>query len=325
MGSFGMAAHKHARRERMIMRGPGAISCLSSIALSLLTATGVAASEPGSVGVTTAATLISTGTPPNKNERILEVGTDLFANERVKTSESGRVQLMFGDGSSLLVGPNSSVMLDRYVYNPNKKIGEIVLSATAGAFRYIGGAISKTRAVEITTPVGTIGIRGGINQFTVDPSDGRVTTTHIFGIETTITIPNGDGKSDTTTFARQEFQAVILPGGQISFSRMTSDQFDQINSFFERPLGVALAGLPAAGGVGGGPINVPSVGNMGSGSNSGAQFSGSAFASIPKPAGLSAIRSFTPPPIVPPLKNVILPPPPPPPPSGAVIDTVHLH
>ena len=284
------------------MRVGGITLALSSMVCSIVVMAPAGATESGMIGVTTAATVISTGTPPNKNERILEVGTNMFANELVKTTDSGRAQLMFGDGSSLLVGPNSNVRLDKYVYNPDKKTGEIVLTATEGAFRYIGGYISKKTPVKFVTAAATIGIRGGINQFTVDPATGRVTTTHIFGIATTITVPGQNGQ--TTEFSRQDFQASILPGGQISYARMTAEQFNQINSMFERPPGVALAGLPAAGGVPGAPVNVPSVSNLVPLGLSGIESLGSAL-SIPQPIVIPAIRSFTPPPPPPPVIQTV--------------------
>jgi hypothetical protein len=76
-------------------------------------------------------------------------------------------------------------------------------------------------------------------------------------------------------------------------------QFQQINRFFQRPPGIALSGLPAAGGAGQGPVNVPGVGNLGGGL---AGFSAPAFISIPKPVEFPAFRSFAPPaPIAPPV------------------------
>jgi hypothetical protein len=35
----------------------------------------------------------------------------------------------------LTLGENASVLIDRYVYDPDKGIGETVLQATKGAFR----------------------------------------------------------------------------------------------------------------------------------------------------------------------------------------------
>jgi hypothetical protein len=98
------------------MRIVGTIGGLAALALSIFSTTVSVAADGDVVGVTTAATLISTGTPPRRAERILEVGTDLFVDERVVTSDSGRLHLMFRDGSSLMVGPKSDLVLDEYVF-----------------------------------------------------------------------------------------------------------------------------------------------------------------------------------------------------------------
>jgi hypothetical protein len=196
--------------------------------------------------VTTAATLIVKGKPPRLAERVLEVGTDLVANERITTSDTGRIQLLFRDGSTLGVGPNSDLVLDTYLYDPKAKAGKIAFSTAKGVFRFIGGRISKGTPVEFRTPVAVLGIRGGINQFSVGESGNTVNTTHIFGNETTITTPNAGGGTTVTTIARQEFQAVISGNAPIAIHRVSAAQFAGLNGFFERPPGVVALGLPAA-------------------------------------------------------------------------------
>ncbi len=64
------------------------------------------------VGVASAATLVATGKPPHQPERVLEIGTDLVENEKITTSQTGRIHLLFRDGSTLTVGPNSNLVLD---------------------------------------------------------------------------------------------------------------------------------------------------------------------------------------------------------------------
>jgi hypothetical protein len=211
------------------------------------------------VGVASAATLIATGKPPHQPERVLEIGTDLVEDEKITTSETGRIHLLFRDGSTLTVGPNSNLVLDTYLYDPKAKSGKIAFSATKGVFRFIGGRISKSSRVEFKTPVATLGIRGGINQFSVGPSGRSVTTTHIFGDETTIATGNGNGGIRVTTLARQEFRAAIDAAGGIAFSRLTAEQFANMNRMFETPPGIVALGLPAAGGQGGANVPVPAL------------------------------------------------------------------
>ena len=83
-------------------------SALVGIVVSML-GTVAAAQE---IGTTTAVTVLTTGQPPGAAVRRLEIGTNVFANERLVTSQSGRAQLIFRDRSSLIVAPNSDLVLD---------------------------------------------------------------------------------------------------------------------------------------------------------------------------------------------------------------------
>ena len=68
-------------------------------------------------------------------------------------------------------------------------------------FRLVGGRISKTVPITIDTPSGTIGIRGGIMLFKVEPTE--TTATFLFGHQMTMT-------------SRGQTQTVTTPGWQVS-------------------------------------------------------------------------------------------------------------
>src|SRR5882724_10374260 len=120
------------------------------------------------VGVTSATDGDPLGKPPSEAERVLRIGIDVQANEVVTTKANDRAHLVFLDGSSLTVGPNARLTIDKFVFDPNTKTGELALTATQGVFRLVGGKISKTSPITITTPSSTIGIRGGIVVFNVN-------------------------------------------------------------------------------------------------------------------------------------------------------------
>jgi hypothetical protein len=131
------------------------------------------------VGVTSATDGDPLGKPPAENERVLRIGIDVQANEVVTTHANDRAHLVFLDGSSLTVGPNARLTIDKFVYDPNTKTGELAVTASQGVLRFVGGRISKTNPVTINTPSGTIGIRGGIGIFNV--SQTRTVANFIFG------------------------------------------------------------------------------------------------------------------------------------------------
>lgn len=146
--------------------------------------TGSAAHAAQNVGVAAAVLPQARSAQPNQEARVLRIGVDIVANERVVTDANGKLQLLFLDGSALTVGPNSDVVVDEFVYNPKAKTGKLAFSATKGLFRLVGGRISKTTPVLLKTPHAVIGIRGGI--VTAHASDAGVKATFHFGDQMTV-------------------------------------------------------------------------------------------------------------------------------------------
>jgi hypothetical protein len=93
--------------------------------------------------------------------RALAAGSDVFSSERIRTGQESTAQLLFLDETSLNVGPQSEITLDRFVYNPSRNTGNVVLSASRGAFRFVTGSQNPTNYT-LRTPVATIGVRGSI-------------------------------------------------------------------------------------------------------------------------------------------------------------------
>jgi hypothetical protein len=118
-----------------------------------------AAAEP-KIGVASAARnqvhgIVAGGTRP------LSAGSEVFSNEVVRTGDDSLAQLLFLDATSLSVGARSEIKLDRFVYNPDRKTGNVVVEASRGAFRFISGSQAPTNYT-IKTPLATIGVRGTI-------------------------------------------------------------------------------------------------------------------------------------------------------------------
>lgn len=159
------------------------------------------------VGVTSATDGDPLGKPPSENERVLRIGVDVQANELVTTSATDRAHLVFLDGSSLTVGPNAQLTIDRFVYDPATKTGDLAISASKGVLRLVGGKISKTRPITITTPSSTIGIRGGITF--LDVTSNETVSTFVFGVSMVVT-----GAGFTQTATRPGSQITTMLGGR---------------------------------------------------------------------------------------------------------------
>lgn len=164
-------------------------------AMLLLPALAVVAPASAQVGIASAVSGEPVGKPTAEAERVLHIGNDMTADELVTTRAADRVQIVFLDGSTLMVGPNSEVTIDRFVYDPARKSGEQAFRVGRGVFRYVGGAISKTSEVSVRTLSATMGIRGGIAVFSVT-STGATTASLLFGASLSVT---SNGVTVTTT------------------------------------------------------------------------------------------------------------------------------
>jgi hypothetical protein len=60
-------------------------------------------------------------------------GSSLIANEHLRTGEASSAQLLFLDETSVSMGAQSDLVLDRFVYNPNRAAGNVVLSTARRA------------------------------------------------------------------------------------------------------------------------------------------------------------------------------------------------
>ena len=114
------------------------------------------------VGTAGAVNTTSSGTPPGGGARVIEIGTQVVENEKIQTTATGSVQVLFIDKTTLNVGPNSTLVIDRFVYNPATTRGQLALSLGKGVLRVVGGAATHSEGATIRTPVAAIGLRGGI-------------------------------------------------------------------------------------------------------------------------------------------------------------------
>lgn len=155
------------------------------------------------IGVTSAVNPDARGVRPDGAQNVLLVGSNVIFKERIETGPGGQAQLLFNDQSAISVGPNATLVIDQFVYNPTTGTGQMAVSLARGTMRFVGGKISKQNEVTIATPAATIGIRGGVTMPTV-ADDGSTRVVHIFGA-TTVRTPNGE----STTLTRPGFVAEI--------------------------------------------------------------------------------------------------------------------
>jgi hypothetical protein len=167
---------------------------LGASALTFVGAPFIVGEAAAKVGVTSATDGDPLGKPPTEAERVLRIGIDVQANELITTNANDRAHLVFLDGSSLTVGPNAQLTIDKFVFDPSTKTGELAINASKGVLRLVGGKISKGQPITITTPSSTIGIRGGIT--ILDVNARRTDSTFVFGKDMTV---QAGGQTQTAT------------------------------------------------------------------------------------------------------------------------------
>jgi hypothetical protein len=67
------------------------------------------------------------------------VGMAVHMNDELRTGANGRMLVTFLDDTQLTLGANTSVVIDRFVYDPDNGIGRTLLRSSKGAFRYVTG------------------------------------------------------------------------------------------------------------------------------------------------------------------------------------------
>ena len=107
----------------------------------------------------------------------LYFGHEVFAQETVATPANGATVMRFHDQTQLQIGANSTVVLDRFVYDPNADSADASIKFAKGVFRYIAGQAKTEENVKLSTPTTTLTIRG--TKFLVYVADDGATTVSV--------------------------------------------------------------------------------------------------------------------------------------------------
>jgi len=86
-------------------------------------------------------------------------GDPLVLNARVLTGPSGHAQFLLLDQTVFTLGPNSDMVMDDFVYDPNTNGGKMTASLTKGVFRFVSGRLAHDDVRE-RVPSGSLGPRG---------------------------------------------------------------------------------------------------------------------------------------------------------------------
>jgi hypothetical protein len=101
---------------------------------------------------------------------------------RVVTGSDGHLRATLPDNTTFTVGPNSDLVIDKFVYDPASDSRTILASLSKGLFRWVTGKTARQNpaGMKVTLPVGTLGIRGTDFEVNVQP-DGSGSVVLYFG------------------------------------------------------------------------------------------------------------------------------------------------
>ena len=82
--------------------------------------------------------------------------------DRLTTKDESYAGIIFNDGTTFTVGPNTEFDINNYKFEPDKKLYDFSVYIKRGSIVYNSGKIGKLspESVNITTPRATVSIRG---------------------------------------------------------------------------------------------------------------------------------------------------------------------
>ena len=99
-----------------------------------------------------------------RGDQTIEIGAgDFIYLDDVISAGGTSVGIAFADQTTMSVDPNSTMVIDDFVYDPeNPTVGSMNANVLEGNFSFVSGQIAKVGAdaMKVTTPVLTIGVRG---------------------------------------------------------------------------------------------------------------------------------------------------------------------
>jgi hypothetical protein len=144
------------------------VFCLTPLAAEAQVGTkaGVAAAVRGPVQQ------ISFRTPQAGVGRNLAGGQEIFLGDRIITGPGGGLQILLLDGTTFSIGPNTSMVIDEFVFNPATGTGRLTASVARGTLRVISGRLARQQqeAIRVRLPVATVGVRGTMAVFSGGPN-----------------------------------------------------------------------------------------------------------------------------------------------------------
>lgn len=101
------------------------------------------------------------------------VGMPVREADKLVTGADGTVGVTFADNSLLSVGPNSTLAVDKFSFNPSTHEGQFDASLQRGTLAVVSGKMVKQspESMRVRTPSAIMGVRG--TEFVVKVDEAR--------------------------------------------------------------------------------------------------------------------------------------------------------
>ena len=161
----------------------------------------VAFSDPLAIGKITTAEDVITIQRADQTMQLNE--GDFIYLDDVITAGQTAVGIAFADETTMSVDPNSTMVIDDFVYDPeNPTTGSMNANILEGNFSFVSGQIAKVGndSMTVTTPVLTIGVRGTqvAGKANTEGEDNEI-----------VLLPNNDGTVGQIMIANQSGEVLL--------------------------------------------------------------------------------------------------------------------
>ena len=85
----------------------------------------------------------------NKNSIPSKIGSGVEMNDTIVTAKA-KAKLTFEDNTTVNITEQSKLVVDDFVYDPNKGSGKLAMKVVMGTARYASGQIAKTNIMKVT-------------------------------------------------------------------------------------------------------------------------------------------------------------------------------
>jgi hypothetical protein len=93
---------------------------------------------------------------PGGKSIVRSVTKETVTGDRFETNEKEIQQVLLSDGTSLTLGPGSTMVIESFTYDPQTQSGQLSIRLERGQFRIVGGLLNNTGNIAVQTPSGKL-------------------------------------------------------------------------------------------------------------------------------------------------------------------------